>query len=114
MDDRVPPYIRALSFLRRGIVHVLFRIKHMLGLLAQSVQRDELRELTNEARVLGSASAESINHVGAELREINERLAKLERDVERIGNRSRKPRRPRLAVGEEQRRAGAVPDDRVR
>jgi hypothetical protein len=86
MDDRVPPYIRALSFLRRGIVHVLFRIKHILGLLAQSVQRDELRELTNEARVLGSASAESINHVGAELREINERLAKLERDVERIGN----------------------------
>jgi hypothetical protein len=58
----------------------------MLGLLAQSVQRDELRELTNEARVLGSASAESINHVGAELREINERLAKLERDVERIGH----------------------------
>jgi hypothetical protein len=55
-------------------------------MLAQSVQRDELRELTNEARVLGSASAESINHVGAELREINERLAKLEHDIERIGH----------------------------
>lgn len=58
----------------------------MLGMLAQSVQRDELRELTNEARILGSASAESINHVGAELHELNERLAKLERDVERIGD----------------------------
>jgi DNA repair exonuclease SbcCD ATPase subunit len=59
----------------------------MLGLAAQAAQRDQLRELTEEARVLGSASAESINHVGAELREINERLAKLEREIERIANR---------------------------
>jgi hypothetical protein len=77
---------RALAFLKRAISYLLFRFKHMLGMLAQSVQRDEIRELTNEARVLGSASAESINHVGAELREINERLAKLERDIERIGH----------------------------
>jgi hypothetical protein len=84
--DSVPLPIRALAFLKRAIVHLLFRLKHMLGLLAQSVQRDELRELTNEARVLGSASAESINHVGAELQEISARLAKLEHDVERIGD----------------------------
>jgi hypothetical protein len=59
----------------------------MLGMAAQAAQRDQLRELTDETRVLGSASAESINHVGAELREINERLSKLEREIERIANR---------------------------
>ena len=78
---------RVLSALNRALGLILFRVKQMLGLLAQSVQRDQLRELTDEARVLGSASAESINHVGAELREINERLAKLEREIERFGNR---------------------------
>jgi hypothetical protein len=83
--DSVPLPIRVLSFLQRAIAHVLFRVKRTLGLLAQSVQQDELRELKDEARVLGSASAESITHVGAELREINARLAKLERDIERVG-----------------------------
>ena len=79
--------MRALSALNRLLGHFLFRVKQMLGLLAQSVQRDQLRELTDEARTLGSASAESINHVGAELREINERLAKLELEIERIASR---------------------------
>jgi hypothetical protein len=84
MDSPSAPE-RALVFVKRAVAYLFFRVKHMLGIVAQSVQRDELRELTNEARVLGSASAESINHVGAELREINDRLAKLEHDIERIG-----------------------------
>ena len=79
--------LRILSAANRLLHHVLFRLKQILGLAAQAAQRDQLRELTDEARVLGSASAESINHVGAELREINERLAKLEREIERIGSR---------------------------
>jgi hypothetical protein len=79
--------MRALSFLNRALWHILFRVTRALGLFAQRLQRDQLQELTDEARVLGSASAESINHVGAELREINERLAKLEHEIERIGNR---------------------------
>jgi hypothetical protein len=83
--DSTPLLMRVVSFIKRAVVHLLFRLKRFLAQLAQSLQRDELRELTNEARVLGSASAESIDHVGAELREVNERLSKLERDVERIG-----------------------------
>jgi uncharacterized small protein (DUF1192 family) len=85
--DSVPLLTRALSGLNRALRHILFRLKQALGIFAQNIQRDQLRELTDEARVLGSASAESINHVGAELREINERLAKLEHEIERIGNR---------------------------
>jgi hypothetical protein len=79
--------IRILSAVNRVLQHVLFRAKQMLGLVAQAAQRDQLRELTDEARTLGSASAESINHVGAELREINARLAKLEGEIERIAER---------------------------
>jgi len=79
--------LRVLSALNRALHHLLFRFKQLLGTAAQAAQRDQLRDLTEEARVLGSASAESINHVGAELREINKRLAKLEREIERIGNR---------------------------
>jgi hypothetical protein len=86
MDSPSLP-LRALSALNRALHHLLFRFKQLLGIAAQTVQRDQLRELTDEARTLGSASAESINHVGAELREINARLAKLEREIERIGNR---------------------------
>jgi hypothetical protein len=86
MDSPSLP-LRVLSAVNRALHHLLFRLRQMLGLAAQAAQRDQLRELTEEARVLGSASAESINHVGAELREINERLAKLEREIERIGNR---------------------------
>ena len=79
--------LRFLSAVNRALGKFLFGLKRMLGLAAQRVQHDQLRELTDEARVLGSASAESINHVGAELREINERLAKLEQEIQRIGNR---------------------------
>jgi hypothetical protein len=86
MDSPSLP-LRVLSAVNRALHHLLFRFRQLLGIAAQSVQRDQLRELTDETRVLGSASAESINHVGAELREINERLAKLEREIERIGNR---------------------------
>jgi hypothetical protein len=79
--------MRTLSAVNRALRHLLFRVKQVLGIVAQGVQRDQLRELTDETRTLGSASAESIDHVGAELREINERLAKLEREIERIGSR---------------------------
>jgi hypothetical protein len=83
VEDRSLP-IRAAVFLKWALAQLLFRVKRALGLVAQSVQQDQLHELAHETRVLGSASAESINHVGAELREINERLTKLEGDVERI------------------------------
>jgi hypothetical protein len=86
MDSPSQP-LRVLSAINRALHHLLFRLKQMLGMAAQAAQRDQLRELTDETRVLGSASAESINHVGAELREINGRISKLEREIERIANR---------------------------
>jgi hypothetical protein len=83
--DSDSPFISALFLVRQLLGRALFRIKRLVSLTAQAAQRDEIRELTNEARVLGSASAESIDHVGAELREINGRLSKLEADLERVG-----------------------------
>lgn len=79
--------LRILSAVNRALHHLLFRAKQMLGIVSQAAQRDQLRELTEEARTLGSASAESISHVGAELREINARLARLESEIERIAGR---------------------------
>jgi hypothetical protein len=83
--DPPSPQRRLLSLLGRALRYLMFRIRTTLGLLAQTLQRDELNELRIDARALGSAASESISHVGAELREINERLAALERDVEQIG-----------------------------
>ncbi len=76
--------MQILSGLNRALQHLLFRAKQLLGLAAQTVQRDQLRELSDETRTLGSASAEAIDHVGAELQEINERLARLESEIERL------------------------------
>jgi hypothetical protein len=86
MDSPSLP-LQILSAINRAFRHLRFRFRQLLGIVAQTVQRDQLRELTDEARILGSASAESIDHVGAELREINGRLAKLESEIERIANR---------------------------
>jgi ABC-type transporter Mla subunit MlaD len=83
--DPPSPQRRALSLVGRALRYLLFRIRATLALLAQSLQRDELRELRTESQALGSAASESISHVGAELREINERLSALERDIDRLG-----------------------------
>jgi hypothetical protein len=83
--DPPSPQQRALSLVGRVVRYLLFRIRTVLALLAQSLQRDELRELRSDTQALGSAASESISHVGAELREINERLSALERDLDRIG-----------------------------
>ena len=106
--------LRILSAVNRALGKLLFGLKRVLGLAAQRVQHDQLRELTDETRVLGSASAESINHVGAELREINERLAKLEREIERIGNRLEGNGAGDAHGGQVERSAGAVPLDGLR
>jgi hypothetical protein len=106
MDSPSLP-IRILSAANRALQHLLFRLKQMLGLAAQAAQRDQLRELTDETRTLGSASAESISHVGAELREINARLAKLESEIERIAGRLDDPRLDRPSEAP----APSVPSD---
>jgi predicted nuclease with TOPRIM domain len=75
---------RARFVLRRLVLIALSRFRRALGIAAQSLQRDEIGELRYETRALGSASVESVAHVGAELREINERLSRLEGQVARL------------------------------
>jgi hypothetical protein len=75
---------RFLLVIRGLIWEVLRRLRHAVGVLLQSAQRDEIQALREETHMLGSASVESVAHVGAELREINERVQKLERDIERL------------------------------
>lgn len=79
--EPVPLHRRIRFHLRRLLFLALNRTRRRLGVFVQVLQHDELGELRHETRALGSASAESVSHMGAELREINERLSKLERDL---------------------------------
>jgi hypothetical protein len=83
--EPVPLHRRVRFHLRRLVFLALNRLRRRLGVFAQVLQRDELGELRYETRALGSASAESVSHVGAELREINDRLSKLERELASLG-----------------------------
>jgi hypothetical protein len=82
--EPVPLYMRFLSFVHRVLLHLAFRIRRVLAVTLQGLQRDELTELSRETKQLGSASAESLSHLGAEVREINDRLARLEEDLARV------------------------------
>jgi hypothetical protein len=71
----------SLAALKRILWRALLRVKPAIVRIVQLVQRDELQELSRETQRLGSASAESVTHVGIELRSIDERLRRLEEDV---------------------------------
>jgi DNA repair exonuclease SbcCD ATPase subunit len=82
--DQVPVLRRIRFLVRRFVLIFASRMRRAFGVAAQNLQRDELGELRKETRALGSASVESVSHMGAELREINERLSKLESDIEAL------------------------------
>jgi hypothetical protein len=83
-NDQVPLLRRVRFLLRQYVLIFVVRLRRALGVAAQNLQRDELGELRQETRAMGSASVESVSHVGAELREINDRLLKLESDIEAL------------------------------
>jgi HAMP domain-containing protein len=81
-SDPGPLHRRIRFLIRQFVLIFVVRVRRALGVAAQVLQQDELGELRKETRALGSASVESVSHVGAELREINDRLTSLEGDVE--------------------------------
>jgi hypothetical protein len=83
-NDQPSLQLRIRFLVRQYLLIFIVRMRRVFGVAAQNLQRDELGELRKETRALGSASVESVSHVGAELREINERLSKLEGDIETL------------------------------
>jgi transposase len=67
--------------LRGAIRYLIGGIRQVLAGFLAVVQRQELLELTRETRRLGSASAESVTHVGGQLRALDARLTRLEEDM---------------------------------
>jgi hypothetical protein len=73
--------VRIGSTIKRWLVYLLRPFRRVLGRMLQVVEKDELRSLRHETARLSSASVESVTYLGAEMRNLDERLAKLEQEI---------------------------------
>lgn len=83
--EPVSPAKRAILNLRRLFAILISQLRRVLGVLLQIAQRDQLKELTDQTQRLSSASVESITHVGGELRSLDDRLSRIERELAEQG-----------------------------
>lgn len=70
--------------LRTGVEAAYYWLRRALGLAYSILLRDSLTRLRLETEQLGSAAVESASYVGAELRSIDERVARLEEELAAI------------------------------
>jgi hypothetical protein len=71
----------AVSALQRAIVSVLVAIRRLLGTINQVVFVDRLRHIDRQTERLGSASVEVVTHLGSEVRALDARLDRIEREL---------------------------------
>jgi hypothetical protein len=77
---------------RQALARLLRPIRRLFGVLAQSIaQRDQLFELKEQTRRLGTASVESATYMSQELRgvekkvsAVDERLSRLEKELSEL------------------------------
>ena len=79
--DSSSPQNRVTLALRRGVVAILGALRRVLASIFQVVFNDRLRDISQKTDRLGSASVESVTHLGSEVRGLDQRLAKIERDL---------------------------------
>jgi hypothetical protein len=72
---------RALSSIKRLVARLFHGIRRLAGAFVQFAQRDQLDELKEQTRRLGSASVEASVYTHGELKAIEERLAGVEREL---------------------------------
>lgn len=80
MDNRSADNRVSLA-LRRGVVAILAAIRRVLASIFQVVFKDRLRDIDEKTDRLGSASVESVTHLGGEVRALDQRLARIEREL---------------------------------
>jgi hypothetical protein len=80
VDSSSPPNRVSLA-LRRAVVAILGALRRVLASIFQVVFRDQLRDIKEKTDRLGSASVESVTYLGGEVRALDERLAKIEREL---------------------------------
>ena len=67
--------------LRRGVVAVLGALRRVLGGIYQVAFRDRLADIDEKTDRLGSASVESVTYLGGEVRALDQRLDRIEREL---------------------------------
>jgi hypothetical protein len=67
--------------LQRVLVSVLSWIRRVLGSVYQLIFADRLRHIDEQTERLGSASVESMTHLGSEVRALDARLAAIEKEL---------------------------------
>jgi hypothetical protein len=79
--DPSSPDKRVASGLRRGLAAVLGAVRRVLAGIFQVVFNDRLRDISQKTDRLGAASVESVTYLGSEVRALDQRLAKIEREL---------------------------------
>jgi hypothetical protein len=69
------------SSVKRFIGRLLYGIRRLAGTFVQFAQRDQLDEIKEQTRRLGSASVEASVYTHGELKALEERLAVIEREL---------------------------------
>jgi hypothetical protein len=67
--------------LRRGLAAILGAFRRVLASIFQIVFHDRLRDIDEQTERLGAASVESVTYLGSEVRALDQRLAKIEREL---------------------------------
>ena len=67
--------------LRRFVVAILGALRRVLASIFQVVFKDRLRDISEKTDRLGSASVESVTYLGGEVRALDARLARIEREL---------------------------------
>jgi hypothetical protein len=79
--DSSSPQNRITLALRRGLAAILGAIRRVLASIFQIVFHDRLRDIDEQTERLGAASVESVTYLGSEVRALDQRLAKIEREL---------------------------------
>lgn len=72
---------RPLQATWTAALSVLMRLRRLVATFIQFAQRDQFRDLREQTQRLGSASVEAATYVQADLQAVEERLARLEREL---------------------------------
>ena len=85
--DVMPLEKRVLLAVKRLASIVASRLRRAAGSLLQLVLHDQLGDLSKQTQRLGSASVESANYLGGELRTVDQRLSAIEKQLAELTSR---------------------------
>jgi hypothetical protein len=93
----LPPEKRPQSGLRRLGFQLVAGLRRLLGNLFGFLMRDQIGDLSSETQRLSSASVESANYVGRELRAMDERLTRIEQELAAVRELIERDREPQAS-----------------